>query len=104
MLSWWVIALIIIATLFVLRAKHVKHKYFVLGLILILLFVYTTISIVSKQNNIELNSASGVYQAMKVYMKWVMSAFINVKSLAGDAVKMNWTNINQTSELKNTKK
>lgn len=96
MLSWFLIALIILAILMIMRAKHMRHRFFVIFIILLCLFIYITLNMVSKDNNIKLDNASNIYKAMKVYLGWLGHGFSNLRALAGNAFKMNWTETNGT--------
>lgn len=92
-MNWVIILVVIIAAIVVsklIHFKHLKHKIFAIFIILILAFGYITFSSVVKNNNLDLKTASGVFQAGKVYFSWLTQAFGNVKELTGHAVKMEW--------------
>jgi hypothetical protein len=65
-------------------------------LFFLFLFLYTTIAIVSKQNSFDLKSTEGFIGSIKVYFGWLANGFQNLKSITGDAVKMDWTSTNGT--------
>ena len=94
MISWIVIVVLLVIAFFVLRFNHLKHRFWLIMLVLFALFLYTTISIVNNANNFDLTTASGFFDASKVYLGWLGSGFQNLKVLSGNAVKMDWTKTN----------
>ena len=96
MISWIVIALLIVGIMFIVRAKHMKHRIFVIILIIVGLFLYSTLMIVSYNNDLRLDNATNVYSAFKVYLGWLGNAITNMKGVIGNAVKMDWTSSNSS--------
>ncbi|MEK6935203.1 MAG: hypothetical protein AABW67_00280 [Nanoarchaeota archaeon] len=94
MMSWIVIIVLLVIAFFVLRINHLKHRFWIIMLVLFALFLYTTISIVNNANSFDLSSTSGFFDAAKIYLGWLGSGFQNLKVLSGNAVKMDWTKTN----------
>tara|TARA_Y100000310_G_scaffold147139_1_gene146403 strand:+ start:620 stop:937 length:318 start_codon:yes stop_codon:yes gene_type:complete len=96
MLSWTVIAVLIIAAVLALKMNHLRHKLWIIALIFVALFLYTTASVVYAENELNINSVEGVFSAVKIYISWLGNGFQNLKSLSGQAVKMNWSKTNES--------
>jgi hypothetical protein len=90
-INWALIAIGILAVFIVSKVihfRHFKHRVSAILLIVLALFLYTTFTAVIKTNHIDLKTAQGLISAGKVYSSWLFQAFGNVKSLTGNAVKM----------------
>lgn len=87
----WVILLVVLLVVFgIFQLRHMQHRFFLFLLfIIILLFFFTFTGVVSK-SNIDLKSPAGTLQAIKVYGIWLGQAFSNVRTIVGNAVKMDW--------------
>jgi hypothetical protein len=96
MISWIVIAVLVVFGIAAIKMNHLRHKTFIIVLILLALFLYSTMYLVHIQNDLDLDSAEGVYHAGQVYFGWLANAFSNLKSITGSAVKMNWNSVNGT--------
>lgn len=97
MLEWFIIGVIVLVALMFLRFKHAQHKIFLVLLILLLVFVFTSATKIVKDNNVDTKSIEGVVMAGKLYFSWLSNVFHNSRVLAGNAVKMNWTSISNSS-------
>jgi len=99
-MDWFIIIVGIVAIFLVSKLIHFKHlKYKITAILLILLFffAYLTIAKVISDNSINIKTASGVFQATKVYFSWLGMAFNNLRSLTGNVVNMDWFPNNSTS-------
>ena len=96
----WILILVALLAVFivtkVIHFKHFKHRMSAILLILLVLFLYSTFTAVVKTNHIDLKTAQGVISAGNVYFSWLGQAFGNLKSLTGNAVKMDWIPNNLT--------
>jgi len=81
---------------FLLKMNHLRHKFFIIFVVLLALFFYLSATYIATKNNLELNSVEGVMASMKVYGGWLANGFQNTKFLTGNAVKMDWTSTNAT--------
>jgi len=87
----WIIAGIFIVLVFLfLRFKHMKHKIIAIFLIISLLFIYSTASTLFQGEDIEWKSFAGLEKAGKIYFSWLGNALTNLRSLSGNAIKMDW--------------
>lgn len=93
MIGWVIIVVLIVVLWLFLKARHMKHQWYAIFLVLLILFIYLTGWKIINDNNIDLNSFNGVMSAMKLYFSWLGNLFSNVRTIAGDAVKMSWANV-----------
>jgi len=90
MLNWVIIAVLILLIFTFLRFKHLKHKIFAILIILFVLFFYLSASRIISESNIDLASFDGIVKAVKIYFAWLVNAFENLRTVVGNAVKMDW--------------
>ncbi len=90
MLNWIVIGMLIVLFLIALRFKHLKQKAFLIAIILLALFFYISASKVIKTESINLKTFDGVVSAGRIYFNWLIHLGGNVKTLGGQAIKMDW--------------
>jgi hypothetical protein len=96
MISWIVIIVLVIVGVMAIKLNHLKHRFFIILLVLLALFLYTSMSMVSNENTLDLKSSEGVFSAVKVYLGWLAHGFDNLRSLTGKAIGMDWTSTNGT--------
>ena len=99
-LFWGVILAGIFLIFMSIRAKHFKRRMTAIFIILLLLFVYITASRLVANHQINVKSGEGVLNATKLYLSWLVSALKNMKSVVGNAVKMDWSLNNETAGVK----
>ena len=90
LISWAVIIGLSFLLYLLLRAREIKHRIYTAIIILLILFFYITASKVLSQNKIDLKSFEGIVYAIKIYFVWLVHVFKNAKTLAGNAIKMDW--------------
>lgn len=96
MMSGLVIGILIIVAILAIKIDHIKHRFFIIILVLLALFLYTSMTMVSKQNNLDFSTSDGFFAASKVYMGWLANGFGNLKTLTGKAIRMDWISSNGT--------
>lgn len=96
MVSWIVIIILIIAGIFAIKMNHLRHRIFIILLVLLALFLYTTINFVTQQNNLDFKTVDGVFNSIKIYTTWLANGFQNIKSLVGRATQLDWKSTNKT--------
>jgi hypothetical protein len=96
MLSWVIIIILAVMAAAVLKMSHIKHRLTLVVLIIIALFITSTIGVVSSNNELDLSSTDGFLNAAKVYFGWLGNGFQNMKVLTGQAIGMDWTSTNVT--------
>ena len=90
------LALIIAAIWIFLEVKRLKHKVIAIALIGLILFSYFSFSAVFK-DGADFKTGKGIIDATKIYYSWLVSVFLNVKTLTANAVNLDWSPDNSTS-------
>ena len=96
MISWLIIGILVISAVIALKMNHLRHRVWIIMVIIFALFIYTSIAVVYSQNQLEVNSTEGFMNSAKIYFGWLGNGFQNVRSLTGNAVKMDWKATNGT--------
>ncbi len=93
-----VIVLIAIIFLFV-KVKYLKHKIsWIIILFLVLLF-YVGFLASTSGTKIDFSTFEGSQTAIKLYFAWMGQSFHNMRTLTGEAIKLDWgTNTTQIKE------
>ncbi|VVB78951.1 Uncharacterised protein [uncultured archaeon] len=94
MINFIIVIILIVVAVVAIKMNHLRHKSGIVVLILIALFFYVTVTFVTNKNNIDLTTYDGFMSGMKVYGGWLVNGFQNIKSITGNAVKMDWTATN----------
>jgi len=92
---YWLIilGLIAVALVIVEKSVHFSHwnsKFWTILVIMFLGFFALTFFGVVKAHNISLDTLNGFLSAVKIYSSWLVHAFGNIKSITGEAIKMDW--------------
>ncbi len=96
MINWWLIAALVIVSLIIVKARHIKHKFFVVLFVLLILFFYLTLPRVIQGRDVNLQSFDGIVLTIRLYSAWLVHGFGNLKEITGNAVAMDWIG-NQSS-------
>jgi hypothetical protein len=94
MVSWIIIGILVILAFFVVKMRHVKHKFTLVFIIILALFFYFSFSLVSKHYNLDFSSTNGFSKSLKVYFGWLANGFHNLKDITGNVVNMDWKSAN----------
>ena len=90
MLSWiLIIGIALLIWLFV-RAKHFKHRLYVLILIILMIVFYVTAVKVVESSGVDIKTLEGMVVAGRLYVKWLGNALDNTKTIVGEIIKMDW--------------
>ena len=90
MISVAIIAVLVVAAVVLIKVNHFRHKMTIVALLVFALFLYSTAIVVNKTNELDLTTTEGVFDAVKVYLGWLGNGFGNLKTLTGNAIKMDW--------------
>jgi glucan phosphoethanolaminetransferase (alkaline phosphatase superfamily) len=90
-----IVLLLVLGIWILIEIRKMKHKLFAIFLIALILFAYVTFSMTIKDKDVDLKTVDGLAKATKIYFSWLGSAFLNLKSLTTNAIKMNWTGENK---------
>jgi len=85
-----IISVLIVAIWVIVELRRFKHKLFAIFLIGLILFGYFSFTFSLKGQNIDFKTVPGILEASKLYFSWIGSAFGNIKSIATNAIKMDW--------------
>ena len=96
MISWLVIGILVVIAFFILKANHFRHRFWILFLIFMAVFLYISISVVNSKYDLDLTTFQGVSNSVSVYLGWLGNGFDNMKVLTGNAIKMDWTSSNES--------
>ncbi len=101
-MNWKVIvaiaAIVLVVFYLLIELKRMKHKFFAIFVILIMILFIGTAYFVFKDRNLDLNSFDGWSDATKVYMSFLGSVFENTKTITTNAIRMDWSAKNNTLE------
>lgn len=103
MINWIIIIILVVIGIFAIKMNHLRHRMFIIALIVVALFFYLTVTFVATKNNVNMNSYDGFINGIKVYGGWLANGFQNMKLITGNAMKMDWTATNATFSNKNAK-
>lgn len=96
LIHWIVIAILVVVGFISIKLSHLKHRFFIILLILLALFLYSSMALVTSDNNVELSTSEGIFSAFKVYTGWLANGFGNLKTLTGKAFALDWSSTNGT--------
>ncbi len=96
MANWIIIVVIVLVGYLIIKFGNIRHRFFMILLLLFALFLYLSMAYVTKQNDLDFTSADGIVKSLKIYGGWLGHGFQNLKILTGQAVKMDWTSANGT--------
>ncbi len=91
MLNWMIIIAIVLLVWFFIKAKHFKHKVYVLVLMFLIIFFYATSVKVIESSGVDIKTLEGMVVVGKLYFKWLGNALDNTKTIVGEIIKMDWT-------------
>lgn len=84
------IAALVLAVWFLFGFKRFKHRLLAIFLIVLILFSFFSFSVAFKGEEISIKNISDLGRIAKIYFSWLGNLFGNVKTLTGQAVKMDW--------------
>jgi glucan phosphoethanolaminetransferase (alkaline phosphatase superfamily) len=91
MVNWIMIVFVVLIAFIVLKIFRVRHKLGIFLILLFALFIYASFSIVNTDNSFDFSSASGIFNTGKLYLGWLGNGFQNLKTITGQASKLDWT-------------
>ncbi len=94
---WIAVALIVLMVFF--KMKEIRHKFGLVVIALILLFLVFSFSQIYSKQKPDLKSFDGISQVIKVYFSWLSSIGKNILGVSGYAVHQDWgLNLTNSSE------
>jgi len=101
MIGWLVILILAVIAGIFLKVSHVKNRMTLVVLVLLALFLVGTVGIIFKTNDLEIDSTEGFFNVVKVYTGWLINGFGNMKTIIGNAIKMDWASTKGEVEIFN---
>ena len=89
-MEWLILLVILVAAVLLLKVTQIKHKVVLTLAVFLLLFFYVTFAIASNNENIDWTKPSGYVQAATIYYSWIAQSAGNFKTIAANAIKMDW--------------
>jgi hypothetical protein len=86
----FIIVVLIVTIWIIFGFKKVKHKFFALFLIALILFSFFSFNAAFGGKDISINSISDLGGVAKLYFSWLVNVFNNMKVITTQAVKMDW--------------
>jgi len=96
MISWIVITILVLVGIFAIKMNHLRHRIFIIILILLALFLYSSMALVTTKNDLNFNNTEGFFNAVKIYTGWLANGFENLKEITGKVIKMDWSSTNSS--------
>ncbi len=96
MISWIVVTILVLVGIFAIKMNHLRHRVFIILLVLLALFLYSSMTLITTKNDVSLDNGEGVLNAMELYTGWLANGFKNLKTITGNVVRMDWTSTNGT--------
>jgi len=94
MISWIVIVILLVVGVFAVKMNHLRHRIFIIIIVVFALFLYTSMAYINTQNNLDFTTTEGLASSLKIYTGWLANGFQNLKVVTGNTVKMDWTSTN----------
>lgn len=91
MLNLVIIIVLFMVGIYILKINHFKHRFWILFLIFLAIFLYVSITIVHSKYDLNFTTFDGLSNSIKIYLGWLGNGFHNLKTLTGNAIKMDWT-------------
>jgi len=89
-MNWWLIVLVVLVLLVLLKFKEFRHRFGLIAIIVLVLFMVASFGQLYASHNLDLTSFDGIVNAGKVYFGWLGNAGSNVLKLSTYAVKQDW--------------
>lgn len=106
MIIWLVIGIGLIVLMVLFKMKEIRHKFGLVAIALIVLFLVFSFSHVYKSNKPDLTTFDGISQVTKLYFSWLGGVFKNLGKVTGFAINQDWglnstyNNISNSSVIK----
>ena len=99
MAAWLIILLILVLIFLLTKLSHFKYKIMTIGIILLLITFYLAVNKNLSDQKISLFTIEGAEKAVKTYFSWIGYTFNNIKSLTGNAAKVDWWKVENKTNL-----
>lgn len=90
MIGWIILIAAIAAIVFLAKLSHFRHRFKIMAIIAVILLLSLTFLKVADVNSVDLGSASGLFDGVKLYFSWIGHVFGNMRTITGNIVRMDW--------------
>ncbi|HLC31154.1 MAG TPA: hypothetical protein VJK51_00660 [Candidatus Nanoarchaeia archaeon] len=90
MISWILIGILIFLALLLLKFKEIRHRFGLIVILFLALFLIITATKVYSTNKADLSTLEGIIFAGKQYINWLSAVWKNLWTVGGYAVKQDW--------------
>jgi hypothetical protein len=91
MLSTWIaIGVILVAIIVLFKMKEIRHKFGLVIIGLLLIFLVVSFSQIYKVNKPNLKSFDGISEVIKIYFSWLGGLVKNIGKVTGYAIHQDW--------------
>lgn len=85
-----VVSILVIGIWMMVELRKFKHQIWACVLIALILFGYLSFTLTTRDHDIDYTSFSGIMKAIKIYLSWLGGVFVNLKSIVGHAIGLDW--------------
>tara|TARA_Y100000310_G_scaffold288212_1_gene313655 strand:+ start:2868 stop:3194 length:327 start_codon:yes stop_codon:yes gene_type:complete len=96
MINVLIIGVLLVLGIIAIKMNHMRHRVFIILLVLLAFFIYGTVTVVNSTNEMDLTSSEGFLDAAKLYFGWLANGVKNMRTITGNVIKMDWTSTNGT--------
>ena len=97
-IAWFIIVILIVLALIVIFKFQdvlfvftlIKKYMFPIIFLVVVLFFVISLNYIHNSYGIDLTSAKGFVEALKVYLLWIKNLALNLGNVAGNAIKQDW--------------
>ena len=85
-----IVSILVLGIWIMVELRRFKHQLCAFVLIALSLFAYISFTLTTRNHDIDYTSFSGITEAVKIYFSWLGSVFVNIRSIVGHAIGLDW--------------
>jgi hypothetical protein len=94
--AFFLVVILIAAIWLIIEFKRFRHKFLAIILIALIIFTYFSFTVTLKSYDIDYKTIPGIITAGKIYLSWLGTIFLNLKSITTHAINMDWHSANES--------
>lgn len=94
MINWIIVGTLMLVAFIAVKYIHIRHRILVILILVFGLFLFVGFSSLSEQT--DFSSTEGAVSSLKTYGIWIGNVASNLKSVAGEVIKLDWVGGNNT--------
>jgi len=87
---WLIIVVVVIFLLIAFKFKEVRHKFGLVAISIIIIFLLLSVTSIYKTNKDDLKTFDGVSKVLKLYFSWLGNLFKNTGKVTTFAIHQDW--------------